>query len=184
MWNIKIIALNIKRRYKQHNNNNNELYLHDHTSTYSIAKAMLRNQNYNTGQLRYVDNNLSRTSKQANLRSGPIWAVLIHFLLRLTLKLGSLFVSPCPPECYLQSETKIEPALRLKQAEIYFMNCTKRGTNGQTPGRLKHILIVGFRKLVSLTVFQSSFLLFVTFYTVNLRLSISLTRSCDFVVYK
>ena len=72
MWNIKIIALNIKRRYKQHNNNNNELYLHDHTSTYSIAKAMLRNQNYNTGQLRYVDNNLSRTSKQANLRSGLI----------------------------------------------------------------------------------------------------------------
>ena len=64
------------------------------------------------------------------------------------------------------------------------MNCTKRGTNGQTPGRLKQILIVGFRKLVSLTVFQSSFLLFVTFYTVNLRLSISLTRSCDFVVYK
>ena len=27
---------------------------------------------------------------------------------------GSLFVSPCPPECYLQSETKIEPDLRLK----------------------------------------------------------------------
>ena len=26
---------------------------------------------------------------------------------------GSLFVSPCPPECYLQSETKIEPDLRL-----------------------------------------------------------------------
>ena len=24
---------------------------------------------------------------------------------------GSLFVSPCPPECYLQSETKIEPDL-------------------------------------------------------------------------
>ena len=45
------------------NNNNNELYLHDHTNTYSIAKAMFRNQNYNTGQLRYFDNNLSRTSK-------------------------------------------------------------------------------------------------------------------------
>ena len=27
---------------------------------------------------------------------------------------GSLFVSPCPPECYLQSETKIEPDLRLR----------------------------------------------------------------------
>ena len=25
----------------------------------------------------------------------------------------SLFVSPCPPECYFQSETKIEPDLRL-----------------------------------------------------------------------
>ena len=27
---------------------------------------------------------------------------------------GSLFVSPCPPECHFQSETKIEPDLRLK----------------------------------------------------------------------
>ena len=27
-------------------NNNNELYLHDQTNTYSIAKAMFRNQNY------------------------------------------------------------------------------------------------------------------------------------------
>ena len=27
---------------------------------------------------------------------------------------GSLFVSPCPPKCYLQIETKIEPDLRLK----------------------------------------------------------------------
>ena len=27
---------------------NNELYLHDHTNTYIIAKAMFRNQNYNT----------------------------------------------------------------------------------------------------------------------------------------
>ena len=49
------------------NNNVNELYLHDHTSTYSIAKAIFRNQNYNTGQLRYFDNNLSRTSKQAEI---------------------------------------------------------------------------------------------------------------------
>ena len=31
------------------NNNNNELYLHDRTSTYSIAKAVFRNQSYNTG---------------------------------------------------------------------------------------------------------------------------------------
>ena len=44
-------------------NNNNELYLDDHTSTYSVAKAIFRNQNDNTGQLRYFDNNLSRTSK-------------------------------------------------------------------------------------------------------------------------
>ena len=48
-------------------NNNNELYVNDHTNTYSIAKAMFRNQNYNTGQLRYFDNNLSRTSKQAEI---------------------------------------------------------------------------------------------------------------------
>ena len=30
-------------------NNNNELYLDDHTSTYSVAKAIFRNQNDNTG---------------------------------------------------------------------------------------------------------------------------------------
>ena len=30
---------------------------------------------------------------------------------------ASLFVSPCPPECYLQSETKIEPDLRLISQE-------------------------------------------------------------------
>ena len=30
-------------------NNNNELYLHEHTKTYSIAKAIFRNQNYNRG---------------------------------------------------------------------------------------------------------------------------------------
>jgi len=35
-------------------------------NTYSIAKAMFRNQNYNIGQLRYFDN-LSRTSKQAEI---------------------------------------------------------------------------------------------------------------------
>ena len=48
-------------------NNNNEFYLRDHTNAYSIEKAMFRNQNYNTGQLRYFDNNLSRTSKQAEI---------------------------------------------------------------------------------------------------------------------
>ena len=30
---------------------------------------------------------------------------------------GSFFVSPCPPECYLQSETKIEPDLRLQKVK-------------------------------------------------------------------
>ena len=43
--------------------NNNELYMHDYTSTYSIVKAIFGNQNYNTGQLRYFDDNLSQTSK-------------------------------------------------------------------------------------------------------------------------
>ena len=39
---------------------------------------------------------------------------------------GSLFVSPYPPECYLQSETKIEPDLRLDKRSISCMqlaNC-------------------------------------------------------------
>ena len=54
--------------------NNNGLYLHDHRSTYIIAKAIFRNQNYNTGQLRYFDNNLSRTSKQAEMSSSVHWS--------------------------------------------------------------------------------------------------------------
>ena len=33
---------------------------------------------------------------------------------RLRFVSGSLFVSPCPPECNFQSETKIEPDLRLR----------------------------------------------------------------------
>ena len=45
-------------------NNNKELCLHDHTSTYNIAEAIIRNQNYIVGKLRYFDNNLSRTSEQ------------------------------------------------------------------------------------------------------------------------
>ena len=52
---------------KKMNRNNNELCLHDHTNTYSFAKAMCRNQNYNTWQLHYFDNNLSRISKQAEI---------------------------------------------------------------------------------------------------------------------
>ena len=35
------------------------------------------------------------------------------FRRRLTFVSGSLFVSPCPPECYFENETKIEPDLRL-----------------------------------------------------------------------
>ena len=37
---------------------------------------------------------------------------------------GSIFVSPCPPECYFQSETKIEPGLRLIYPQnllVYFI---------------------------------------------------------------
>ena len=58
---------NISETENKQSNNNNELYLHDHTNTYSIARAIFRNQNYNTGQSRYFDNNLSRTSKQAEI---------------------------------------------------------------------------------------------------------------------
>ena len=46
-----------------------------------------------------------------NLRSSQILAVLIHSLLCV--------VSPCLPECYLQSEMKIEPDLRvIKQVSM------------------------------------------------------------------
>ena len=34
---------------------------------------------------------------------------------------GSVFVSPCPPECYLKSETKIEPDLRLRYLRRCYM---------------------------------------------------------------
>ena len=48
--------------------------------------------------------------EQPDLRSGPILAVLMH-----TFSLTAI-VSPRQPECYLQSETKIEPDLRLGTA--------------------------------------------------------------------
>ena len=55
---------------------------------------------------------IKRQPQQHNLRSCPILAVPIHSLYqRLPLK----FVSPSPPECNYQSETKIEPDLRLQQ---------------------------------------------------------------------
>ena len=44
--------------------------------------------------------------KVINLRSGPIWAVLII--------LSNGYRWNCPPECNFQSETKIEPDLRLE----------------------------------------------------------------------
>ena len=33
---------------------------------------------------------------------------------------GSIFVSPCPPECYFQSETKKEPDLRLQNTKVKY----------------------------------------------------------------
>ena len=50
-----------------------------------------------------------------NLRSGPILAALIHSLYRLPL----ILVSPSARECYFQSETKIEPDLRLYYYVIF-----------------------------------------------------------------
>ena len=49
--------------------NNNELYLHDHTNTYSIAKAMFRNKNYNI--IRESRHQLRRSFKDfRDLREG------------------------------------------------------------------------------------------------------------------
>ena len=43
-----------------------------------------------------------------NLRSGPILAVLSHtFSVMATAKIGSEFVSPCPPECCYQAKRKL-----------------------------------------------------------------------------
>ena len=43
---MMLLCLSPSRIYNN-NNDNKELYLHDYTNTYSIAKAMFRNQNYN-----------------------------------------------------------------------------------------------------------------------------------------
>ena len=45
-----------------------------------------------------------------NLRSGPISAASIHFLIRER-------ATPLPPEFQLQSETKVEPDLRLSNPQ-------------------------------------------------------------------
>ena len=51
----------------------------------------------------------------------------------VNLRSGSFFVSPCPPECYLQSETKNEPELRLAifglhgaQTLTFYISCYLR----------------------------------------------------------
>ena len=78
-----------------HNNNNNKLYLHDHTNTYSIAKAMFRNQNYNIGQLRYFDNDLSRTSKKPEIYF--MNCILIKYLEEFI----SLLIKPFTGNCVI-----------------------------------------------------------------------------------
>ena len=51
--------------------------------------------------------------------------------------LGSLFVSPSSPKCYLQSETKIEPDLRLLFHDplhrVFFGCCTTEGAQTHQP---------------------------------------------------
>ena len=42
---------------------------------------------------------------------------------------GSVFVSPCPPECYLTSEMKIEPDLRLR----YLRRCYRLSSSPFPP---------------------------------------------------
>ena len=71
----------------------------------------------------------------------------------------------------------------LKKKGINNTTITKEGKDRQTWRRLKRIAIVVFSKLVSLTVFQSAFLLFVTFH-IMLADQNCLTQSCDFVSYK
>ena len=66
-----IQRLNKKPRPPECNNSNNELYLHDHTNTYSIAKAMFRNQNYNTGKLRYFE--CSVVTWRVHTASNRLW---------------------------------------------------------------------------------------------------------------
>ena len=57
----------MKTTRQQQNLNNNELYVHDHIKYIQYCKSYFKNQNYIIGQLRYVGNNLSRTSKKAEL---------------------------------------------------------------------------------------------------------------------
>ena len=66
---------------------------------------------------KFIKGFIEKLTWDPNLRSGSILAVLIHSLLRSPANI-SLFVSPCPLECYLQKETKIEPDLRLFKSKF------------------------------------------------------------------
>ena len=64
----KIFSLrHVEVMWGNNNTTTRSFILHDHTSSYSLAKAIFKNQNYIIGQLRYFGNNLSRTSKQAKI---------------------------------------------------------------------------------------------------------------------
>ena len=68
---------------------------------------------------------------------------------------GSLFVSPCPPECNFQSETKVEPDLRLLNrnntlmlAHVLNNSWRDRVTNAELYGDLSTLSdSIGFRTL-------------------------------------
>ena len=60
------------------------------TNTHSIEKAMFRNQNYNIGYLSYFDNNLSRTTKQAEIYF--VNCILIKYLEEFTSSLIKPFM--------------------------------------------------------------------------------------------
>ena len=62
---------------------------------------------------------------------------------------GSLFVSPCPPECNFQSETKIEPDRRLcsprcgKKPNAQFRDVCGRGRTASAAAIISSIFSVG-----------------------------------------
>ena len=87
------------------NNNNNELYLHDHTSTCSFAKAIFKNQNYITEQLRYFDNNLSRTSKQAKIYFMDREMCIPRFFLPLLKEVSSYHLTEIVTQLGLRQES-------------------------------------------------------------------------------
>ena len=66
----------------------------------------------------------SNRPQYANLRSGPMWAVL--YILSNGYR-WNRFVSSCPPECNFQSESKIEPDLRLSVRKFFFHSLWSSG---------------------------------------------------------